>query len=82
MVLSAARCDLGATLSAAGRAAEARQALGRAVDLEPDHLEAQYNLGNMHRQAAEFGAALRCYDAVRAAATALALHALALYLPW
>ena len=58
------RCDLGATLSAAGRPAEARQALGRAVALAPEHLEAQYNLGNLHRQAAEFEAALGCYDAV------------------
>ena len=71
-MLTAARCDLGATLSAAGRAPEARQALARAVDLAPDHLEAQYNLGNLHRQAAEYEAALRCYDAVRAAANALA----------
>ena len=30
----------------------------------PEHLEAQYNLGNLHRQAAEFEAALSCYDAV------------------
>ena len=60
-----ARCDLGATLSAAGRAADARQALCRAVALAPDHLEAHYNLGKLHRQAAEFESALRCYDAVR-----------------
>ena len=30
----------------------------------PEHLEAQYNLGNLHRQAAEFEAAMGCYDAV------------------
>ncbi len=61
---SRCRCDLGATLSAAVRPAEAREALGRAVAVAPDHLEAQYNLGNLHRQAAEFEAALGCYDAV------------------
>ena len=61
---SLCRCDLGATLSAAGQPAEARKALGRAVAAAPEHLEAQYNLGNLHRQAAEFEAALGCYDAV------------------
>ena len=64
MVVSHDRCDLGATLSAAGRPAEARGALGRAAAAAPGHLEAQYNLGNLHRQAAEFEAALGCYDAV------------------
>lgn len=58
-------CDLGVTLSAAGRPREARWALAKALALEPAHVEALFNLGNLHRQHAGFQEALRCYDVVR-----------------
>ena len=59
-------CDLGATLAAGGRPREARRALGGALALEPAHVEALFNMGNLHRQGARFQEALGCYDAVRA----------------
>ena len=58
-------CDLGATLSAAGRPQEALAALSRAGALAPGHLEALYIKGNVHRQMADFTHALHCYDAVQ-----------------
>ena len=58
-------CDLGVTLSAAGRHLEAQRALRGALALDSAHVEAHFNLGNLYRRTANFQEALGCYDAVR-----------------
>ena len=49
---------------ARGKYAEAKAQFNIATGLRPDHLEALFNLGNLHRQLDEFTEAKACYSKV------------------
>lgn len=67
--------NLGRTLDSVGRHAEARDALLRARDLNPNHEDTWTNLGNAYQHLGEYELALSCYDsALKISANPAELH--------
>lgn len=56
--------DMGCAQAALGDAAEAERCLAVAIDIEPNHIEAHFNTGNILRQRYDFSHALHHYDTV------------------
>ncbi len=54
-----AHCDLGCTYCALDQVENAKQCFRNAVKCDPKHLEAHFNMGNLHRQCKQMESAIQ-----------------------